>query len=145
MREIWGKAMRKAILITLLAIANAGMAADVAKWSVVDGREAFTIYADTGTIRRNGNLAQMWDMTDAKTGKALGGVKKSQSTRMEREYECSKQQIRMLYVSWHAANMGGGEIVGSDDTAGAWQPMMLGTIGERLWRIACGTENARRL
>jgi hypothetical protein len=139
------RAMRRAMFMALLAAANGSVAADLAKWSVVDNREAFTIYAETGTIRRAGNIAQMWDMSDAKAGRVLGGIKKSVSSKMEREYDCSRQQMRMLYVSWHSANMGGGEIVGSDATPGSWQPTMLGTIGDRLWRIACGAENARRL
>jgi len=137
--------MRKIILLALLAGVSGSAAADYAKWSVVDGRESFVIYADTATIRRSGNIAQMWDMSDARTGKTLGGVKQSVSSKMEREYDCSKQQIRMLYVSWHSGNMGGGDIVGSDATPGVWQPTMLGTIGERLWKIAWGVENARRL
>jgi hypothetical protein len=36
-------------------------------------------------------------------------------------------------------------MVGSDANPGGWQAVMLGTIGERLWRIACGTESRRRL
>jgi len=136
--------MRKAILMMLLAVAGSSTAVELAKWVVIDGRETFTIYADPATIRKTGSVAQMWDMSNAKTGKVLGGVKRSVSSKMEREYDCSKQQLRMLYVSWYAGNMGDGEIVGSDATPGSWQPVMLGTIGERLWKLACDHGSRRR-
>jgi hypothetical protein len=136
--------MRKAILMLFLAAASNGMAMEPAKWAVVDGREAFTIYADPATIRRTGDMAHMWDMSDAKKGKVLGGVKQSRSFRMEREYDCGKQQVRVLYVSWHADNMGTGDIVGSETTPGSWQTVMLGTIGERLWKIACDVDSRKR-
>ena len=119
---------------------SAGAAADLTKWVVVDGRETYVIYADVATVRRSGNIARMWDMSDSKTGKVLGGVKQSQSFKMEREYDCEKQQLRMLYVSWYSGNMGEGNIIGSDSNAAIWQPVLQGTIGERLWKVACGED-----
>jgi len=139
-----GGAVRKAILMTLLASVSGSAAADWAKWVVVDRKETFAIYADIATIRKAGNTAQMWDLSDAKAGKVLGGVKQSLSSKMEREYDCSKQEMRMLYVSWYSGNMGGGEIIGSDANPGGWQPALLGTIGERLWKIACDVGGGRR-
>jgi hypothetical protein len=136
--------MRKTFLMLLLAAASNSMGMELAKWVVVDGREAFTIYADPATLRKTGSMAQMWDMSDAKKGKLLGGAKQAVSSRMEREYDCGKQQLRMLYVSWHSGNMGQGEILGSDPNPGSWHPVMLGTIGERLWKIACDVDGRRR-
>ncbi len=130
--------MRKLILMLLLAFASSNASAQFAKWTVIDRRETFSIYADTASVRRSGNIVQMWDMSDAAPGKVLGGVKQSASSKMEREYDCGKQQLRMLYVSWHSGHMGEGEIIGSDSNPGVWQMALLGTIGERLWKIACG-------
>lgn len=138
-------AMRKAACAAILGLAAGSAAADFAKWILLEGRESFAIYFDAATIRKSANLAQMWDLSDSKSGKPLGGLKQAPSFKMEREYECGKQQVRVLYVSWHSANMGEGEIIGSDTKAGAWQPVMPGTIGEKLWKIACGTDGGRRL
>jgi hypothetical protein len=140
--------MRKAILMLLLAVASGNAAAqwvdwfvpksNVSQWVVANSNEAITIYADTGTIRRTGKLAYMWDLTDMQAGKVLGAEKRSMSFKKEQEYDCEQQQARILYISWHTGNMGQGEIIGSDRNPGAWRPVMLGTILERLWNTACG-------
>ncbi|MFH1603036.1 MAG: surface-adhesin E family protein [Pseudomonadota bacterium] len=139
--------MRKAVLLISLALAGNCEAAEwvdwlvrgsaFGEWVVVDRRETFIVYANTGTIRATNNIAKMWGVTDFTNDKAAP-VKGVMSLKAEREYDCSQQQMRILYISRHSGNMGEGEIVGSDSNIGSWQPVMLGTVGERLWRIACG-------
>ena len=139
--------MRKAVLMLLSAVScNCGAAewADwlvrgnaFGEWIVVDRKEAFTIYANTGTIRNSNEIVKMWGLTDFSTEQGAP-VKGAKSLKTEREYDCNRQQMRILYVSRHSGNMGEGAIVGSDANTGSWQPVMLGTIGERLWKIACG-------
>ena len=135
--------MRKAVFL-LLAAASSGALADWSKWEMVDRTAAFIVYADTATIRKSGNIASMWDLSDARTDQGLAAVKTSRSFKSEREYDCDKQQLRLLYISWHSGNMGEGTIIGSDAKAGSWQPALFGTIGERLWKIACGKDSGRR-
>ena len=137
--------MRRAILLLLLVVMCSSAAAELTKWIFVSRQEAFIIYADTATIRKSGNLVQMWDLADAKTGKAFGGVKRTLSFKMEREYDCGSQQLRLLYISWHSGNMGGGDITGSDANPSSWRPTLPGTEGERLWKIACGVQTGRGL
>ena len=130
------------MLLSMLLSATA--AAQFARWDIVDRREDFIVYADTATIRKQSQIARMWDLSDGKPGKMLPGVKKSQSFRSEREYDCAKQQLRVLYISWHAGSMGEGQILGSTSKTGAWQPALHGTIGEKLWQIACGVDSGKR-
>ena len=139
--------MRKVVLMLLLAVASSSEAADWADWvvdksnwpdwNVVDRGEAIVIYADVKTIRRAGNVAQMWNLFDFKAARQLGGGRQAQSFRKEQEYDCGKQQARTLYISWHSGHMGEGERIGSDATPGSWQPVLQGTSLERLWKIAC--------
>ena len=107
------------------------------EWIAVDRKQGFVVYANTDTLRKSSETTQMWGLTDftSDTGAPVKGIR---SLKSEREYDCNRQQMRVLYISRHSGNMGEGEIVGSDSTVGSWQPVMLGTIGERLWRIACG-------
>ena len=149
-KRLWqyGSAMRKAIVMMLLALVSSGAAAQWVEWFVPKGNtsqwvaanstEAVTIYADTGTIRSTGNMAQMWDLTDMQVGKVLAGEKRTMSFKKEQEYDCNNQRARILYISWHSRNMGEGEIIGSDHTLGNWRPILLVTIHERLWKTACG-------
>ena len=137
--------MRKAMLTLLLAVLSSSAMAELTKWIFVSRQEAFIIYADTATIRKAGSIAQMWDLADAKAGKAFGGVKKTLSFKMEREYDCGNQQLRLLYISWYSGNMGAGEITGSNADPSDWRPVLPGTEGERFWQIACGVQTGRGL
>ena len=110
---------------------------NLSQWVVANYTEAVTVYADAATIRRTGNTAHMWDMTNFETGKVLSGERRALSFKKEQEYDCNKQQARILYISWHAGHMGGGEIIGSDRNPSSWRPVLLGTVLERLWRTAC--------
>lgn len=132
----------------LLLAASSGAAAqweqwfvprsNLTEWIVANQNEAVTIYADSATIRRAGSIAYMWDLTDFRTGRVLSGDTRALSFRKEQEYDCSKQQARILYISWHSGNMGGGQIIGSDRNPGDWRPILPGTVFERLWKSACG-------
>ena len=137
--------MRNAILTILLSVVSASAAAQWSKWVMVDRGPYYVIYADIATIRKAGDIARMWDLSDTNTDKALGAVKQSPSIKIEREYDCNKQQLRVLCVSWHSENMGGGKTTGSDSNPGMLQPAVPGTIGERLWKIACGVDRSRHL
>lgn len=140
--------MRKVVLALVLAVASGSAAAqweewflpkgNLSQWVVANSNEAVTIYADAATIRRSGNMAQMWDLTDMQAGRNLGERKRSMSFKREQQYDCDKQQVRTLYISWHSGNMGTGEILGSDRKPSSWRPVLLGTIRERLWKTACG-------
>ena len=140
--------MRKLILTALLTLLSSNAVAQweqwflpknsMSEWVVANQNGGVTIYADTATIRRAGSMAHMWDLTDFRSGPVLGGDKRSLSFKKEQEYDCNKQQARILYISWHSQNMGAGEILGSDRNPGDWRPVLLGSILERLWRTACG-------
>ena len=141
--------MRKVILTILLMVMSTGAAAqweqwfvpksNLSEWVVANYNEAVTIYADIATIRKAGNMAQMWDLTDFRTGgKVISGDKRSLSFKKDQEYDCNGQRARILYISWHSENMGAGEILGSDRSPGDWRPILPGTVFEKLWRTACG-------
>ena len=140
--------MRKVIPIILLTLVSGSAAAqweqwfvpksNLSEWVAANTNGEVTIYADVATIRRSGEFARMWDMTDLKAGRAVGEGKRTLSFKKEQEYDCGKQQVRTLYISWHAGNMGAGEILGSDANASDWRPIIHGTIREKLWQTACG-------
>ena len=129
--------MRKVLFTLLLLVANGSFAAEWQEWIVTNHNESITIYADAATIRTNGGLARMWDMTDFEKGNVLGGDKRSLSFKREQEYDCVGQRARILYISWHSGHMGEGQILGSDRGPGSWRPVLVGTVLERLWRTAC--------
>jgi hypothetical protein len=66
------------------------------------------------------------------------------STKTQAEYDCKKREWRQLSYAWHAGNMGGGEIVLTDDEqsdpAANWHPVPPDSGSEVLWKFACVME-----
>jgi len=138
-------AMRKAILMMLLAVVSGSA---VAEWVVVGRTETRTVYIDPATIRKAGNRVKMWSLDDALNKvDYVAGVKPFMSTKEQVEYDCKEEQSRTLYIYFHSGNMGGGEVVYVQSDIGEWTPVAPGSIGNTLLRIACGkevTKGARR-
>jgi hypothetical protein len=130
-----GAAMRKAILMLLLAVASSSA---LAAWVEVDTSKADVLYADPATIRKVGKRAKMWSLIDFKTIQSGQGIR-FMSSKTQYEYNCKAERGRVLFFSWHAGNMGRGEIVYSDDEPGKWGPLPPGSRTEMLWEVACGT------
>jgi surface-adhesin protein E len=129
-----GLAMRKSILMMLLAVVSSSAAAE---WVEVDRTESETAYADSTTIRRRGDMVKMWSLFDLKTLELANG-KPYMSQREQREYDCKEELTRMLHFSLHGANMGGGTVVHVGPDPGKWTPVAPGSIAESLWKFACG-------
>jgi hypothetical protein len=124
----------KYLLVLVILVASPAYA----EWTPISSNDEFTTYVDGATIRRNGNLAKMWPLIDYKT------VKKSNydsylSSKMQMEYDCKEEKSRMLALSWFSGQMGNGTVVYNNGAVeGKWSPISPDSIGEELWKIACG-------
>ena len=128
--------MRKAILMMLLAVVSSSA---MAEWVEVSGDEGgtFSVYANPATIRWTDHKVKMWDLYDYKTAKELAG-KTFMSVESQSEYDCKEKQQRILYTTTHSENMGRGEVVSASIKPHDWEPNRPNSVGEALWRIACG-------
>ena len=127
--------MRKAILIMLLAGVSSGAAA---AWERVGDNIDFIGYADPATIRKVGNMVQMWVLRDYKTAQVFEGGP-YMSTREQFEYDCKQERLQLLTVFAHSENLAKGKIVHSESfDYEEWQPVPRGTINQSLWKFACG-------
>ena len=125
----------KHFLLVLLLAASSGAWAD---WIPVGGSDEQTAYINPTTIRRSGDRAKLWGLYDYKSAKALG-KRHYLSIRAQNEYDCKEERSRSIYSTFNAENMGGGETVYvSDGVPGNWTPVVPGSVGETLWKIACG-------
>ncbi len=99
-------------------------------------------YADLGSIRKNGNLVQMWSLTDySAVQQSNPDDKKYLSSTTKFEYDCKELRLKRLYSADHSENMGRGKVVfGSsrkfDDIES--RPILKGSLGEAYWKVACG-------
>ena len=127
--------MKRLLLCTLLMLSHGPAYADWVK--VHDGDEAgTTIYVDPATIRRNSNLAKMWQFYDYKTVQTVGGVR-FLSAKEQWEFDCADARSRVVALKEFSGNMGRGTVVYTNSQVGKWLPVMPGDIGHTVWAIAC--------
>ena len=126
--------MRNAILMMLL-VGFSGAAAG--EWVMAGANEISTAYYDPATIGKAGNLVKMWDMFDLTTARSLDN-QSYRSMKRQVEYDCQKEQSRLLYFSGHSENMATGNQVFSGPEPHDWEPVSRGSGSATLWKIACG-------
>ena len=132
MRSI-ANALRNGIL--LLAAASSSAAAG---WVEVGGNEGTVACADSGTIRRSGNMVRMWHLLDYANARRIEGIKPYLSIKMQDEYDCAQERTRTLSLSLYSGNMGAGEVLGTVTDPGDWRPVPADTLVETLRAFACG-------
>ena len=125
--------MHKVILMMLLAgVSSSAMA----EWVSVGSNENTMIYVDQATVKRTGNMATMWHLTDFNhVHKDMG--EPYLSTKYQNEYDCKEMQWRRRAASQHSKNMGGGKVVYSNTYTTRWKPVPPDSGVEILWKFAC--------
>lgn len=128
--------MSKVFLMMLLAVVNSSAMAGWEPAMYNKGNTKVT-YVDASTILKAGNNVKMWSLTDFETADYVG-KKRYMSQKDHREYDCKVGQMRSLSASIYSGNMGKGEVVDSYSGPSEWMPVPPRSVGEALWKIACG-------
>ena len=123
----------------MLAVSLAPFAAH-AEWTQVGVSnkpgDAFTLYVDTATIQRNGNLVRIWDLQDFREPQTVDGqLYLSEKTQIE--FDCEAKKARVLATIDCAGRMCNGKVVYSDADASEWTAVGANTLGELEWKAAC--------
>ena len=130
--------MHKAILLTILALISSSA---MAEWVMIGENKilAITAYADPDTDKpqKNGHKVKMWKIYDYKTTQEESGYKFI-SAKFQNEYDCRKEQSRILVNTVYADNMGRGKVIFTEPTLGKWLPITSGSLDEALLKFACG-------
>ena len=123
-------------LIALLLLSSGPAYAD---WVLLskDDEAGMTVFVDPDTIRRKGNLVKVWLLYDYKTA-ITTGREAVFSTKMQSEYDCIGERVRMNSIFEIAGNMGKGKVVSSSLAEGQWIPIAPETLGKQEWKFACG-------
>lgn len=124
------------LLLIILLFLSSGPA--YAEWvQVSDSDEAgMTVYVDPATIRRNSNLVKMRQFYDYKTVQTVGGIR-FLTAEEQWEFDCAEERSRVLALKEFSGNMRSGTVVYSNTEVGKWQPVAPGTLGHKLWTVAC--------
>ena len=124
------------IVITLLVLSSEPVHAE---WMLVSGDDAtgLAVYVDPGTIRRNGDLAKMWQLLDYRTVQTVAGDSLLSMKRFS-EYDCTAERTRLLGYTWFSGNMGSGKLGYSNSDETKWIPVAPQSMNQTLWIFACG-------
>ena len=128
--------MTRLFLITLLVLSSGPANAE---WMPVHEipQLSATISVDPDTIHRKGDLVELWVLFDYKTTQpGQGGP--IRSTKTQAEFDCEAGLSRALAATDFSGNVGSGKVVYSNSDKQKWEPVAPGSLGQVLWRFACG-------
>ena len=145
--------MRKIVLMLMLIFVSSNAMAEWVRVATIHSQESPEIqiaYADPSTIHRNDSLVDMQVLVDHQSGLSkemesrldgiFSGFKRdiTKSWKVRDEFDCKGEKLRMLSYTAYAEHMGNGEIVPSNAVTDRWEPVMPQSIGQALWKFACG-------
>jgi hypothetical protein len=141
LRKIWGDAMRKLVLMMLLAVVSSNA---MAEWISIGEGERRVSYIDLNTISKSGNLVKVWVMFDLKEAKSAEGIKFLSSAN-QIEVDCKEELIHMLAMTAYSKNMAQGIALKSIyDVHDEWHPVPPNSGESNIWKIACGRLRLRK-
>ena len=127
--------MKRPLLIALLVLSS-GPA--YAEWMSLGASDSgTTVYADTATIRREGDLVKMSVLFDFKTMQTKADVSYL-SAKAQMEYDCAEQRFEGLAVMYFSGNMGNGSLLDRSSGKGKRLRVSPGSLDHALWKLACG-------
>ena len=125
--------IKKTLLAITLALSS--MAASAA-WEKAAANDTQALYIDRSSIRKSGNMAKMWAMTDLNKPLIIAN-ESALSTKRQDEYDCKRERLRTVFFAFYSDHMGGGETLISNPKALDWAPVAPGTMSQSLWEAAC--------
>jgi len=135
-------------LITLLFLSNVPA---YAEWVAIENKYQSpglqTVYVDPDSIRREGHLVTIWQLTDYKSvqgnvGLGRFGVDPSRfvSTKTHKQFDCVEKRLRLLAYTEFLRHMGTGRRNDGYVDKDNWLPVEPESINQALWEMVCGKE-----
>lgn len=124
------------VLAALLAVLLCATAQ--AQWMMLGRNEDFRIYLDPQLIRKDGDLAQLWQLMDFTVAQWTDAQTVVWSIKTLIEYDCTAMRSRTLAGEAYSEQMGGGRMMGSEQVADApWESVDPGSTRDKVRQIAC--------
>lgn len=110
----------------------------MAEWTLVDWNDELSAFINNETIRKDGDKVKVWTLLNYNSIQGEGKYKyKSQKT--QHQYDCKKEQFRIIASITYSEKMGEGNnssIFNSSNDE--WNPIPPDSIVENSYKIACG-------
>lgn len=127
------------IMIPLLFLSSGPAYAEWVQIVTSNDHEGYTTYIDSDTLRRKGNLVKIWILHDFKAAQVERPHSYISVKRLN-EYDCADERIHNLAYLKYSGPMGTREVVDSYMGPSNWAPVVPDTVGEVLWKAACGKQ-----
>mgnify|MGYP006271763203 CR=1 FL=1 len=128
-----------ALLILLLCGTGGARAEWTRLGASASASDAYVLYIDRSTLRREGDRVRLWDLQDFKQTQTIG-ERSYRSEKTELEFDCKARRTRVLSIIDFFGGMATGDIVYSDGDPSDWVAVAPGTLGELEWKAACGAK-----
>lgn len=129
--------MNKLILIMILSMFSRSV---MAEWSKVGSGEKQTSYIDKDSIRKNGYSVKMWRLFDFYTPQSTDAGAVLSLKELD-EFDCNKNQWRMLKSSVFSGSMGKGSLISGNVNHSEWRIVAPASLSKIQWDIACKNGN----
>ena len=130
--------MRIARLVMLFLLSVVTVPA-LAEWKSIGSVESYDVYIDSTTVRRTGNLARMWQLRNYRTAQKSDDGRSYLSEVIQSEYDCIQEKQHLIAYTEYLGKMGTGGVVNVGNRATEWAPVVPGSVGEALWKVACAS------
>ena len=130
--------MKKLLLAILLTFISTSA---MAGWTLINGNENITLYADVKSKRKLGNKVKMWTLFDFKVPQSVSGNESYLSFVTLDEYDCVNATKKTLSANFYSENMQKGSVIHSSNYAvgeSTHDPVAPNTLDEASWEKACG-------
>jgi hypothetical protein len=102
-------------------------------------RELQTVYIDPTTVRREGNLTTVWQLTDVTWMQGgARGTPRFLSTKTYKQFECTGKRLRLLAFTEFSHQMATGIASDGHVDKETWLPVEPDSINHALWELVCG-------
>jgi hypothetical protein len=98
-----------------------------------------TVSIDPDSIRKQGDLVELWVLYDSKITQASRGGP-LRSTKAQDEFNCEAGLSRVVGVTDFSGNEASGKVVYSNLDEQQWEPVVPGTLSLTLWKVACNKQ-----
>jgi hypothetical protein len=129
------------LLIMMLAMTHKPVQAG---WVAIDGQYQSpglqTVYVDPDGVRKEGNLVTLSALIDWTWMQGNRSPTRFYSTKLTKQFDCAKKQVRTLSATDFYGHMGTGQVIGGGGhtSEGHWIPIEPGTLNQGFWEAACG-------
>lgn len=104
-----------------------------AEWLLAGETDEGNLYIDTLSVRRDGSMRQVWELTDLRQRDEGGEL----SRRTLVQYDCARDRTKVLSTSTYSEPMTAGITLVSVAREGLWKEVPPGTAYAKAFIIVC--------